>query len=349
MRVFVKSAFLAFALVALCAGAALAERTVTDQLGRAVTLPDTVKRSVVLMHHALDIAIQLDAEDAVVGVLEQWPKYLPDAVNAFPALKELPTPGDLKSVSMESLLALNPDVVIVTHYAPEDMRNQIEAAGIPVVGVSLYRADYEQASRLNPDLKDPDEAYTHGMFEGITLLGEVYGKQEKAAALIDTIKKNRAIVAEHLGDIPFEQRVSCYMANPDLHTYGSGKYTGVIMDRAGGRNVALELNGFQQVNIEDVLRWNPAVVFVQNRYRSIVPEIESDPAWAQVDAVKNHKIYITPEYVKPWGHPTPESMALGEVWMAKKLYPEKFADVDMQALANDYYETYYGIPYTGEN
>ncbi len=328
---------------------ARAEHTVKDQLGNEVTLPDNVKRAVLLMHHALDIAVQLGAKDQVVGVLEQWNKYLPDAVNAFPELKDMPTPGDLKTVNMESLLALHPDVVIVTHYAPEEMRKQIEEAGIPVVGVSLYRADYEQASRLNPKLKDPDEAYTKGMIEGITLLGNVFGKQKNAEELIKTIESNRSLVAEHLGKIADKDRVSCYMANPELHTYGSGKYTGVIMDRAGGRNVAAELDGYQTVNMEDVLRWNPSVIFVQSRYKSIVPEMKSDPAWKQVDAVKNDKIYITPEYVKPWGHPTPESMALGELWMAKKLYPEKFASVDLAALVNSYYETFYGIPYKGQH
>lgn len=349
MRQVLKCAVLACALLLFWAASAMAERTVVDQLGKIVTLPDQVKRSVVLMHHALDIGVQLGAQDQIVGVMEQWRKYLPDAVNAFPALEKMPTPGDLKAVNMESLLALHPDVVIVTHYAPEDMRKQIEAAGIPVVGVSLYRADYEQASRLNPKLKNPDEAYTKGMIEGVTLLGDVYGKKERAAKLIGTIEKNRKIVAEHLGGVDYDKRVSCYMANPELHTYGSGKYTGVIMDRAGGRNVAAELDGYQEVNMEDVLRWNPAVLFVQSRYKSIVPEIKADPVWGQVDAVKNARIYITPEYVKPWGHPTPESMALGEIWMAKKLYPEKFADVDMPALVNDYYETFYGIPYKGEH
>lgn len=349
MRLYLRSIFLACSLVILSTNVALAERTVTDQLGRTITLPDTVERSVVLMHHALDIAIQLDAENSIVGVMERWPKYLPGAVEAFPALKDLPTPGDLKTVNMESLLALNPDLVIVTHYAPEDMRNQIEAAGIPVIGISLYRADYEQASRLNPELKDPDDAYTQGMFEGIELLGEVYGKQQRAAELIETIKKNRSVVTDTLGEIPYDTRVTCYMANPELHTYGSGKYTGVIMDRAGGRNVAAELNGYQKVNIEDVLHWNPEVLFVQHRYSSIVPEIKSNPAWGQVAAVKNDKVYLTPEYVKPWGHPTPESMALGEIWMAKKLYPDKFAHVDMQKLANAYYEAFYDIPYSGQN
>jgi iron complex transport system substrate-binding protein len=68
-----------------------------------------------------------------------------------------------------------------------------------------------------------------------------------------------------------------------------------------------------------------------------------------VQAVREGRIYVTPEYVKPWGHPCPESIGLGELWMAKKLYPEIFADIDMEAYVNDFYKTFYGIAYSGSH
>jgi iron complex transport system substrate-binding protein len=265
----------------------------------------------------------------------------------MPRLEDMPTPGDLKTVNIEALLSLNPDVAIVTHYAPKDMVNQIVNAGVPVVQVSFYRADYEEASKLNPELKDPDEAYTKGMEDGIQLMGEVFGHPDRADELIHYIFKNRDIVRKHLGDIPPDQRVTCYMANPELHTYGTGKYTGVIMQKAGGRNVAEEIKGYQQVSMEQVLAWNPEVIFVQDRYQSLAPKIKSDPAWATIKAVQKDRVYVCPEYVKPWGHPCPESMALGEIWMAGKLYPDRFEDVDLAGLVEDYYQTFYGISYDG--
>lgn len=322
-------------------------RQITDQLNRTVTIPDQVQRSVVLMHHALDIAIQLGAQDRIVGVLQKWPEMLPDAVKAMPRLRDMPMPGELSSVNMESLLQLRPDVVIVTHYAPEAMRRQIEAAGIPVLAISMYAADYEQASRLNPALKDPDEAYTKGMDAAIRILGEVYGKEQRAAELMATIRRNRALLAEYLGKVDDRQRVRCYMANPDLHTYGSGKYTGVIMSRAGCSNVAAALEGYKQVNMEDILRWDPQVILVQDRYRQVADEIRGSASWSNVAAVRDKRIYVTPEFVKPWGHPTPESMALGELWMARTFYPDAFAGLDLERLVNSYYQTFYGIEYSG--
>ncbi|VFS75274.1 Uncharacterised protein [Kluyvera cryocrescens] len=55
---------------------ALADRTVTDQLGRQVTLPDSVNRVVVLQHQTLNLLVQLNAADDIVGVLSSWKKQL---------------------------------------------------------------------------------------------------------------------------------------------------------------------------------------------------------------------------------------------------------------------------------
>ena len=329
------------------AAAVAQAKTVTDQLGRKVDLPDRISRAVVLEHHALDVIIQLGAKEQIVGTMEKWKEFIPDAVNAMPSLETIATPGDLQTVNIESLLKLNPDVVIVTHYAKPEFIKQIADTGLPVVAVSFYRADYEQASKLNPKLKDPNDAYTKGMEDGIKLMGDVFGQPERAEKLIRTVFENRQIVQKHLSDIPADKRVTCYMANPELNTYGSGKYTGVIMQRAGGRNVAEEINGYQQVSMEQILAWNPDVIFVQDRYLPVVTEIKSGPAWQTINAVKNDRVFLCPAYVKPWGHPCPESMGLGEIWMAAKLYPEKFADVDLPKLVDDYYKTFYGIPYDG--
>ena len=324
-------------------------RQVKDQLGREVTLPENVERIVCLEHHALDIILELQAGDKLVGVLQKWNQRLAGADRIYPRLKDLSTPGDLQSVNMEELLKLDPDVVIVTHYAPKEMWEPIEKAGIPVVLLSFYVADLEEASKLNPNLKDPDKAYTEGMKQAVLILGDVLGKQDQAEALVSFIEEKRTLVAQHLAAVPEDARIRCYMANPELHTYGTGKYTGVIMDRAGGKNVAAEIKGYQQVSMEQILLWDPEVIFVQARYVNLLDDIANSSPWQQTSAVRNDRVYLSPEYVKPWGHPCPESFALGELWMAKKLYPEQFEDVDMAAMVDEFYRTFYGVPYQGEH
>ncbi|WP_288332941.1 ABC transporter substrate-binding protein [Cloacibacillus porcorum] len=349
--------FLAVALTLITTASAFAtglpagKRVVVDQLGRKVLIPQKVERVVCLMHHALDITLELQAGDRLVGIMKNWEGLLfPGIADIYPPIRKLPQVGTLTEVNMEELLKTNPDLVIVTHYFPQDTLKKIEAAGIPVVAVSLYQAGVEEASKLNPKLKNPDRAYTIGMRIGVGLLGEIYGREREAKRLNEFVAEKRAIIGDKLSAIPENQKITCYMANPDLYTYGSGKYVGVIMDRAGGINVAREISGFKAVNMEQILEWDPQVIFVQDRYaQKVVPEITEGAAWAPIRAVKEHRVYVTPEYVKPWGHPCPESMALGELWMAKKLYPEHFKDVDIDKTVQEFYKTFYGIPYQGKH
>ena len=341
-----KAAACAALLSVAAPGIALADRTVTDQVGREVHLPDVVSRAVILQHQTLNIAVQLDAMDEVVGVLDEWKKQLgPRYARLAPTLADLPMPGGLTKVNVEELLKLKPDVVFVTNYAPADMVAQIESVGLPVVEVSLLKVDPAEAVKLNPAVADEPTAYDQGFQDGIRLIADVLGRKPAGEALIAKATANRKLVADRLGDLDPASRVPVYMANPDLNTYGRGKYTGLMMERAGARNVASGIAGYKQVTMEDVIAWNPAVIFVQERYPAVVDEIKAGPAWQAIDAVKNGRVVLMPEYAKAWGYPMPEALALGELWMAKTLYPDRFADIDMQAEADAYYRQFYRTAY----
>lgn len=330
----------------LFATPAWADRVVTDQIGREVHVPDQVNRVVILQHQTLNIAVQLDAMDTVVGVLDEWKKQLgAHYVRLAPNLPDLAMPGGLTKVNIEELLMLKPDVVFVTNYAPADMVKQIEDAGLAVVAISLLDVPPEEAVKMNPSVADEPAAIDAGFAAGVRLIADILDKKEKGEAMIAVTKKTRALVAERLADIPEDQRVPVYMANPDLSTYGRGKYTGLMMERAGARNVANEIAGFKQVTMEDVLKWNPSVIFVQERYPAVVDEIKTTASWQTIDAVRNGRIHLMPQYAKAWGYPMPEAMALGELWMAKTLYPERFADIDMQKEADAYYKEFYRTDY----
>jgi iron complex transport system substrate-binding protein len=322
---------------------------VVDQLGRSVTLPAAVHRVVTLQHQTLDIIEELGAGDRVVGLLRSWRSNIPGIDRIDPHLAMLPTPGDLTTVNIEELLSLHPDVVFVTNYAPATMVSQIGKAGLPVVVISLAKGEGIGQAKMNPTFADDDAAYAEGLKEGVRLIGAVLGTQARAEQLIEAAFAGRALVEQRIAGIAESRRVRLYMANPDLYTYGAGKYTGVIMARSGGRNVAAGVRGATKVSMEDVLAWDPQVIFVQDRFAAVAEQIRTGAAWQPIAAVRNGRIDITPEYVKPWGYPLPEALALGELWMARQLYPERFADIDMQAKADAFYRTFYGTPYAGPN
>lgn len=328
---------------------AQADRTFTDQIGRQVTVADKVDRVVVLQHQTLNLLVQMNATDKIVGVMANWKQQLGDGyARLAPELSQKTALGDLTHVDPEQLVALHPQVVFVTNYAPQEMIDKISSLGIPVVAISLRHDAVGEENKMNPSMADEEQAYDQGLREGITLIGDIVNKPEEAKALIDATDKGRKVVGERLQAIPEDQRVRAYMANPDLTTYGSGKYTGLMMAHAGALNVAAAtIKGFKPVAMEQVIAWNPQVIFVQDRYPKVVDEILQSPQWQVIDAVKNHRVYLMPDYAKAWGYPMPEAMGIGELWMAKKLYPEKFKDVDMRKAANDWYQRFYRTDYQG--
>ncbi|EMV8607489.1 ABC transporter substrate-binding protein [Escherichia coli] len=328
-----------------------AERTFTDQIGREVKVPDKVDRIVVLQHQTLNLLVQMNATDKIVGVMSNWKQQLgSNYARLAPELSNKASLGDLTHVDAEKLVALHPQVVFVTNYAPQEMIDKISSLGIPAVAISLRHDDEGERNKLNPVMADEEQAYVKGLYEGIMLIGNIINKPEEAKALIKATENGCRMVSNRLQLLPEEQRVRAYMANPELTTYGSGKYTGLMMKHAGAVNVAAStIKGFKQVSIEQVIEWNPQVIFVQNRYPAVVNEIQSSPQWQVIDAVKNHRVYLMPEYAKAWGYPMPEAMGIGELWMAKKLYPEKFNDVDMHKIVKDWYRTFYRTDYQGED
>ena len=326
-----------------------ASRQITDQIGRQVTIPDHVDRVVVLQHQTLNLLVQMNATDKIVGVMANWKQQLGDGyARLAPELNHMATLGDLTHVDPEKLVALHPQVVFVTNYAPQEMIDSITALGIPVVAISLRHDEPGEKAKMNPSIRDEEMAYDKGLREGITLIGEIVNKPAEAKALITATDQGRKIVSDRLKDVPAEKRIRAYMANPELTTYGSGKYTGLMMLHAGAVNVAAAtVKGFKTVSMEQIIAWDPQVIFVQARYPSVVNEINSSPQWQAIDAVKNHRVWLMPDYAKAWGYPMPEAMGIGELWMAKKLYPQKFQDVDMNKLANKWYQRFYRTAYQG--
>lgn len=332
------------------ASSAWANRLIIDQLGRSVSVPDKVERAVILQHQTLNIAVQLDATSQIAGILTDWEKLLGKGYTRLaPELTKLPMLGDLKTVNLEALLTVKPDVVFVTNYFPQEQIDKMNQIGLPVIAISL-RKDNTEATKLNPALNNEDEAYSEGLKEGIRIIADVFGKQKQGKELINIAFENRALLSKRLEKVENSQKVKTYIANPNLETYGSGKYTSLMLQHAGAYNVAASsLKGFQKVSMETVLGWNPDVIFVQNRYPKVVDEINTSIDWQPISGVKNKRVFLMPEYAKAWGYPMPEAIALGELWVAKQLYPQLFADVDLDKKVQQYYQKFYRTYYQSVN
>ena len=141
--------------------------TVTDQLGREVTIEKEPQKLVSGYYISTSIVIALDLEDKLVGVEAKAGKR---AIYKLAAedIVNLPSVGTAKEFDLEGCAALSPDLVIV----PAKLKDKIasmEELGLTVIAV-------------NPENNDL-------LKEAVELIGRATGQTAKAEDLVNTIDK----------------------------------------------------------------------------------------------------------------------------------------------------------------
>lgn len=299
-------------------------RIVVDMMGMTVEIPAEVKRVVTPYPIATNIIYTLQGQDKLVGIDDEsrgneWLQKID------PNVTDITTVGMPWSVNIETLLSLNPDVVIGVS---GDVRTQVEDAGIPVIELNLGSgADLETA---------------------ISLIGTVINKEDNARELVNYYEEQMALISARTSEIPSAERVRVLCIGRDnIYTAAiGGSYQDRMIESAGGINVAQHLTGqgwFAQVSIEQILYWNPEVILVPPYiWEGSVEAILNDPQWKDIEAVTDGRVYYIPEGVATWDTPVPESF-LCPIWIAQLLYPDKFADVDIRETIKEFYSKFYNL------
>jgi len=308
--------------------AAQETRTIVDMMGITVEIPDKIERIVTIYPIATDIVYTVYGQDKLVGIDSFSPKdKMFQRVDSN--IKNIVPVGMPWEVNIESILALNPDVVLGGF---GDVRKQIENVGIPVIGINVE----------NPDL----------LKKGILLIGKIVGRENEANKLVSYYDEKMEIITKRTSGIPRNEKIKVLIPNKSsrLSYTGSGSYQHYLIVGAGGVNVAENINipgRWPQVSIEQILAWNPEVVVVPPYCKDSAKDILTDPQWQGVNAVKNSRVYTMPKGVASWDCPGPDSF-LGVIWLAKMLYPDKFKDIDLTKETKEFYFEFYGLNFTEE-
>lgn len=260
--------------------AAPQDLTVTDSTGRTVTLPAHPKRVVLLNASNLDLYVAAGGAEAIVG--KPTSQALSDEVREKTASAE--EVGIIHQPDIEKILSLQPDLVIGTNVPfHTDLENTLGEAGIPI---------YIRALDDVPSL-----------FETLDFYGQLTGHEAEAKARADALQEQmNELTARAEGRTPPKNLL--VFGAPDSFNMGTSKcFTGGLIDLLGGGNIADRAEGdgaYLPLSMEFVARENPALIFVivHGPVETLEPKMRHDlqenPAWADVDAVKNGRVYVLP-------------------------------------------------------
>ncbi len=217
---------------------------------------------------------------------------------------------DMLNPDIESLAALEPDLLIVTTMSrqgsSQDPFEPLSAGGIRVV--------YTETSSTIADIR-----------ADIRLLAELTDRTETGELLIADMDTQIAAIASLSETIPAEKRRSVVFeiaAAPYIYSFGTGVYLNELLEIAGARNILDDQTGWIAVSAETIIQRSPDVILTNvNWLDDPVAEIMNRPAWKNLPAVKNGRVFLVDSNSS--SQPTHRiTRALFEI--AHAVYPELF-------------------------
>jgi len=273
--------------------------TVTDGLGREVNLDGPAQRVVSMAPSNTEILFAIGAGNQVVGR---------DSLSDFP--EEAKAVADIGStfdaLNTELIVSLKPDLVLAAEINTPEQVKQLEDLGLTV----YY-------------LKNP--LTLEEMYGNLEIVAKLTRHEEETATLIESLKARVAAVDEKIAPISSRPNVFYELDGTDPakpYTAGKGTFITQLIERAGGHNIASELDGYPQLSLEQVVAADPAFILLGDARYGVSPEsIAQRPGWENLSAVKNGQ--VVPFNDDLVSRPGPRLVdALEE--LAKLLRPELF-------------------------
>ena len=300
-----------------------------------VTVPMPIERIVITNNYCAETLCAFGTQDKIIGV----PETAKQKGELKIILKDKPliSKGPHGEWNLEKILELKPDIVLAYAYKPYlDYEKKLSAAGIPVVQMDFFRA----------------EKY----FREMKNAGWVLDKKERAEELVNFEQQHLNLIKERVEDLKEEQKPRVYFeSSKDYQTMGPGTSDHTSLIVCGGINIFADSSTkYPTIDPEAVIVRNPQVILKKMYYtpsgydvtdtgpmNELRNDIMNRPAWDDIDAVKNGRVYLISPYCKST-HPS-----IWHSYIAKMLHPKLFEDIDPVKIHREWIETFLGIEYMG--
>lgn len=231
-------------------------RQFTDDLGRSVSVPARITRAVSLAPNLTENVFAVGAGDRLVGVTTFC--NFPEAARSISKI------GDTMNPNMESIVALKPDIVLVS------TASQIEAftATLAANGIAVFVT--------NPDSVD-------GMFRNLEQLGSLFGTTAKAEELINDLRNRLKKLEARRSTLPAE-RVFVQISNEPLFTIGKQSFLTPALAKIGALSVTRDVEtAYPKLSKESAVAYKPDVIILSESDDNREP----NAAFSASPAVKN--------------------------------------------------------------
>lgn len=267
------------------------EIVVTDFRGSEITLKKPAERVICLIESALSGIYMLQQKKRVIAVPsavytdELFPYYA--RLDSRIASRSMPAPGNWDFISIEEIVGLKPDLVIIWSSQTDAIEN-IEQFGIPVYAVMLHSfAD---------------------IYKEIQDFGKLLNSAERADSLIQYTKEKMAAMHKKTKN---ENPKSAYFMWAQGITQTSGKKSTVneLLAAAGVKNACQLSDEHVSVSIEKIYDWDPDLIVMWYNEKLDPVDIINDPLLQGLRAIKEQQVYELPE------------VFASDFWTLKMQYP----------------------------
>lgn len=253
-----------FCLLACSFVSCSATRSVVDETGQKVVVPDHPHRIICLVPSITDSVFSLGAGDDVVAVSN----YV-----EFPvAAQKKPSVGSIMTPSLEMIVSLHPDLILGTPKANSQATlDQLGQMGIPVF------------------LVDPHGLT--GILHSITSLGSALNRDSQAAVLTTGLQRRINAVRDYARDKPV---ISVFMPvwyDPVI-TIGKGAFITEIIQAAGGHSITDDLSQeWPHISMEAVIARAPEALLLVRGGKTTFDTLKDRPGWNDLPAVKAKRAF----------------------------------------------------------
>ncbi|HEY4708629.1 MAG TPA: helical backbone metal receptor [Candidatus Acidoferrales bacterium] len=275
----------------------LGSRVFIDEMGRRVEISTEVKRIVTLAPNLTETVYALGLEDLLVADTNYC--------DTPPAAKLKAHVGDPQNPSLESIVALQPDLVLATTSI-----NRVETAdALKQLGIAVYTTDPQTV---------------RGMLDSVMHIAQATGAEKQGTQLVARMQQRLDAVQSRLNDRPMVHVLFVVWDQP-LMTIGQNTFIADALRWAGAESVVLSKQKWPRLDLEEVLRLQPDyLVFTSDHgpVATTLRELRARPGWRDLDAVETgHVVNMSEEAIRP-----SPGLVDAIVQLAHDVHPEAFAE-----------------------